>query len=194
MTAKELSLPDLDITIKTASFTISSEEGLTISLTEVSIGDHTALDASLTITGHSVLVKGDLTTDDVSFGDIKLKRAYLQLLFESTTDGFKTDAIIGGQVSFSELDFEASVHLYNSPDPDGENQLEWTVLAALTTDGETLALSKLVPDVAGSLLDLALNQVVFVAASKDDPSIGNMITSGYSFHEGKAKRRYSPLI
>ncbi|TBU56241.1 hypothetical protein BD310DRAFT_931958 [Dichomitus squalens] len=179
----DLSLPDLDVTIGAASLSISSGNGLSISLDSVTIGDYTSLDAGLTITPHNVVIRGDLTTDAVQFGDIELKRAFLQVTFEAKGNGKTTDLILGGEVAFSTLLFDAAVHLYRSPDG-SKKSLEWTVLAALTATDEAWQLSKVVPEIEGTPFDLALTQVVFVAASKDDPSLGNMITSGFSFHQG----------
>ena len=59
------------------------------------------------------------------------------------------------------------------------------MLAALMVKDHSPALSKVVPKIEGSPSDLALTHAVFVAASRDDPSLGNMITSGFTFHQGK---------
>ncbi|TBU36569.1 hypothetical protein BD309DRAFT_984853, partial [Dichomitus squalens] len=178
-----LSLPDLDVTIGSARLSITSGNGLSIGLDSVTIGDYTSLDAGLIITPHNVVIRGDLTTDAVQFGDVELKRAFLQVTFEAKGNGKTTDLILGGEVAFSTLVFDAAVHLYRSPD-NSKKSLEWTVLAALTSKDEALQLSKVVPEIEGTPFDLALTQAVFVAASKDDPSLGNMITSGFSFHQG----------
>ncbi|TBU39054.1 hypothetical protein BD309DRAFT_970509 [Dichomitus squalens] len=178
-----LSLPDLDVTIGSARLSITSGNGLSIGLDSVTIGDYTSLDAGLIITPHNVVIRGDLTTDAVQFGDVELKRAFLQVTFEAKGNGKTTDLILGGEVAFSTLVFDAAVHLYRSPD-NSKKSLEWTVLAALTSKDEARQLSKVVPEIEGTPFDLALTQAVFVAASKDDPSLGNMITSGFSFHQG----------
>ena len=59
------------------------------------------------------------------------------------------------------------------------------MLAALMVNDHSLALSKVVPEIKGSPFDLALTHVVFVAASRDDPSLGNMINSGFAFRQGE---------
>ena len=179
-----LSLPDVDITIGTASLTISSGGGLDISLDHVTIGDYTSLNAGVTISPHNVVIRGDLTSDVIQFGDVELKRAFLQISLEAKGNEKKNDLIVGGEVAFSTLVFDAVVHLYKSPDPSTKS-LEWTVLSALTVKDESLALSNVVPEIKGSPFDLALTHVVFVAASRDDPSLGNMTNSGFAFRQGE---------
>lgn len=58
-------------------------------------------------------------------------------------------------------------------------------MAALTPkEDDAWALSKLVPEVRGTPLDLGLTQVVFVAASQDNPEVGTTICSNYSVRNG----------
>jgi hypothetical protein len=179
-----LSLPDVDVSIGTVRISISSGNGLGIAFDNVVIGDYTSLNAGLIVSSHNVLLRGDLTSDIIQFGEVELKHAFLQVTLEAKGSGKPTDVIIGGEVAFFNLTFTAAVHLYRSPDL-SEKTLEWTVLAALTVADKSLALSKVVPEVEGTPFDLALTCAVFVAASRDDPGLGNMITSGYSFHQGK---------
>ena len=179
-----LSLPDVDISIGTARISISYGKGLDISLDNVVIGDYTSLNAGLTFTSHNVLLRGDLTSDVIQFGEIELKHAFLQVTLEARGNGKQTDVIVGGDIVFLSLVLDVAVHLYRSPDA-SQKSLEWTVLAALTVANDYLALSKVVPEVEGTPFDLALTHAVFVAASRDDPGLGNMITSGYSFHQGE---------
>lgn len=188
ISSESLSLPDVDVIIGTVSLTVSSGKGLDISLDHVTIGDYTSLNAGLMISPHNIVIRGDLTSDVIQFGDIEVKRAFLQISLEVRGNEKKNDLIVGGEVAFSTLVFDAAVHLYKSPDPSAKS-LEWTVLAALTVKNESLALSKVVPEIEGSPFDLALTHAVFVSASRDDPSLGNMITSGFSFHQGETLSR-----
>ncbi|KEP51319.1 hypothetical protein V565_063650 [Rhizoctonia solani 123E] len=179
----DLALPDVDISIGTASLTLSSGSRFSIAFDHVTIGDYTSLDPSLAITPNNATLRGNLTTNVVQFGEIELKDPFLQVTFEKKDSSKTTDVIIGGNVTFSTLNFPAAVYLYKSPDLSAQS-LEWTVLAALTVGNDALALSKVVPEVEGTAFDLALTHTVFVAASRDDPSLGNMITSGFAFHQG----------
>ncbi|KAF8593814.1 hypothetical protein BDV93DRAFT_529669 [Ceratobasidium sp. AG-I] len=178
----ELALPDVDLSIGTATVAVSNN-GFSISVDEVKIGDYTSFGAGLAITSHNVTLNGKLTTDAVEFGDVELKGAFVQITFEKQGSGKTTDLIIGGKVAFSKLEFDAAVHLYKSPDRSAKS-LAWTVLAALTVGNNELALSKVVPEVQGTSFDLALTQAVFVAASRDDPALGNMISTEFTFHQG----------
>jgi hypothetical protein len=185
LTGDVVDIPEIDISIGSATISIASGQGIEINLEDVSIGGHTAANAKLEINSTSVLLRGDLTSDGIEFGDVKLRNAYLQVKLESrgSARGKKVDTIIGGQVEFASLSFEAAVHIYPSASEQGGT--EWTVLAALTSDNDTFALSKIASELDGTPFNFALTQVVFVAASKNDPSLGQMITSGYVFHEGE---------
>ena len=59
------------------------------------------------------------------------------------------------------------------------------MLAALMVKDNSPALSKVVPKIEGSPSDLALTHAMFVAVSRDDPSLGNMINSGFAFRQGE---------
>ena len=177
-----ISIPEVDIKVGSATISISSGKALSIDLQNVEIAGHTAVNASLAINPTGVLLRGDLDSNAITFGDVELKKAFLQVRFETSDSGKKTDLIIGGEVAFSGLTFDAAVHLY--PAAGDSKGIEWTILAALTAGDNSLALSRVVSEVKGTFLDLSLRQVVFVAASRDDPSIGQMIASGYSFHQG----------
>jgi hypothetical protein len=183
------SVPDIDLSIESASISIVSGEGLTIVLNKVKLAGHTAASAVLSVGQHGVMIRGDLE-GEIGFGDVELKRAYIQLYFPSShnrsTHG--PDAIVGGQVEISkQLVFDAAVHLYQG----AAKRYEWTAVAALTPEGDSWALSKLVPEVHNTPLDLTLTHVVFVAASMDDPELGNMICSGYAFRKGKQDYPFS---
>ncbi|PVF92097.1 hypothetical protein CPB86DRAFT_239611 [Serendipita vermifera] len=179
-----IDIPDIDVKIGSASLSIASGTGLEIKLQDVNIAGHTSANATLAINPTSILLRGDLTSDVIEFGEVQLRKAYLQVKLDSgkSTHGKRVDTIVGGEVEFAGLAFEAAVHLYPSQ---GEKKgTEWTVLAALTSGNDTFALSKISSELDGTPFDLALSQVVFVAASKDDPGLGQMITSGYTFQQG----------
>ncbi|PVF92098.1 hypothetical protein CPB86DRAFT_844605 [Serendipita vermifera] len=184
MTHDSVNIPDIDIKIASASLSIASGTGLEIKLKDVNVAGHTSANATLAINSTNVLIRGDLTSDVIAFGDVQVRKAYLQVKLESgkSTHGKRVDTIVGGEVEFVGLTFEAAVHLY--PSSDENKGTEWTVLAALTSGNDTFALSKIASELDGTPFNLALSQVVFVAASKDDPDLGQMITSGYTFQQG----------
>ncbi|PVF91963.1 hypothetical protein CPB86DRAFT_718410 [Serendipita vermifera] len=184
MTHDSVNLPDIDIKIASASLSIASGTGLEIKLQDVNIAGHTSVNAILAINPTGILLLGDLTSDVIGFGEVQLRKAYLQVKLDSgkSIHGKRVDTIIGGEVDFAGIRFEAAVYLY--PSQDDRKGIEWTVLAALTSGNDTFALSKIAPELDGTPFDLALSQVVFVAASKDDPALGQMITSGYTFQQG----------
>ncbi|PVF91964.1 hypothetical protein CPB86DRAFT_718414 [Serendipita vermifera] len=184
MTHDSIKIPDIDVKIASASMSISSETGLEIKLQDVNVAGHTSANATLAINSANVLIRGDLTSDVIEFGDVQVRKAYLQVKLDSgkSAHGKRVDTIVGGEVEFVGLTFEAAVHLY--PSSDENKGTDWTVLAALTSGTDTFTLSEIASELDGTPFNLALSQVVFVAASKDDPELGQMITSGYTFQQG----------
>lgn len=178
-----IDIPDIDVKIGSASIYIASGKEFEISLHNVDIAGHTSANATLAISPTGILLRGDLTSNVATFGNIEVQRAYLQVRLDSkrSPHGKRVDTIIGGEVNWANLGLAVGVHIY--PSSDNKKSTEWTILAALD-DGNSFKLSEMISELDGTPFDLDLKQVVFVAASKDDPSLGQMITSGYTFHEG----------
>jgi len=193
----QLNPPKIDVSIASAVITIAKGQGLTASLQGVNVAGHQVGDANLVINSDGVNIHGGLANGGtVNFGLVTLSQAFIDINYRNATSGKQTDATIVGDVSFSGLDFKAAVHLYSSADvpntsPPTSKQIEWTVFAELTTNYDQLALSKFVPELRGSTLDLALSHAVFIAASQDDPDIGAVVSAAYSFHKGRSQSVYT---
>ncbi|PVF94618.1 hypothetical protein CPB86DRAFT_712792 [Serendipita vermifera] len=128
-----------------------------------------------------------MTHDSVSIPDIDVKIASASMSISSGT-GLEIklqDVNIAGHTSANAtLAINSTNVLLRGDLTSDVIAFEWTVLAALTSGTDTFALSKIVSELDGTPFNLALSQVVFVAASKDDPELGQMITSGYTFQQG----------
>ncbi|KAJ7233678.1 hypothetical protein C8J57DRAFT_1729399 [Mycena rebaudengoi] len=180
LTNSALEFPDLDVTIGSASITVASGVGLTISLQNVQVGDYVAANALLSIGSSGVLIRGDITSSNtVVLGEVELNKAYVQITLPNQPGG--SSVVLGGEISFEGFTLDALVHLYQGQDNSG---LQWTVIASLTAAGNILALSKLVPELKGTFLDLTLTNAVFVAASQQDPSVSSYLTTPYPIHQG----------
>jgi hypothetical protein len=180
LTGDSLAFPNVNVEIETATMSITSHGGLTVALQGVRIEGHSAVSANalLEIGPTGVLIRGDIGGDDISFGEVDLKKAYIQVDLRKGTGG--SGVMIGGEVNFEGMTLDALVHLYK-----GANKgLEWTIFASLSTSGDVLALSKLVPELKGTFLDLALTEACFVVASQDDPQVATITHTPYSFHKG----------
>lgn len=185
-------LPPFDVSIESATITISSDKGLEIVLKNVNVAGYTAVSASLLLSPTQVVISGKLerpvkfTVDETVA--VEVRQAVLQVKLASTLEGKLADVTIGGELSIERLNLKVAAHLYPAR-KDSSNKssrrFEWTIVAALATKDDTLALSKIVPGVKDTFLDLALTEVIFVVASRDDPSLGGLITSGYTFHQGE---------
>ncbi|KAG1750131.1 hypothetical protein EDB19DRAFT_90971 [Suillus lakei] len=186
-----LNPPKIDVSIASAVISIAKGQGLTVSLQGVGIAGHQIGDANLVIDSDGVNLHGGISNGEtMNFGSLVLSKALINVNYCNTASGKQTDATITGNVLFHGLEFEAAVHLYHSADDtntaiaDTPMLVEWTVFAELTANNDQLLLSKFVPAVRGSKLDLALSHVVFLAASRDHPDIGVLIPTNYSFHKG----------
>ncbi|RPD59113.1 hypothetical protein L226DRAFT_510190 [Lentinus tigrinus ALCF2SS1-7] len=179
LTSTSLAMPDVDVKIGSASITVASGTGLTIDLQDVEVEGHTAADATLIISAAGVTIRGDVTSSDaITFGEVELKSAFVEVTLQKGAEG--SSVALGGEIEFEGLVLDAIVHLYKGTD----NKTQWTAYASLTAPGDTLSFSKLVPALEGSFLDLALSQVVFVAASQDDPFVPSVVSTSYAFRQG----------
>ncbi|KZT52898.1 hypothetical protein CALCODRAFT_458663 [Calocera cornea HHB12733] len=181
-TGAQIKLPSAQVTIGSATIAVASGSGLTVALQNVQFGEYMAADATLTLSKTGISLRGDITSHDVlTFGEVEVKKAFIQIDFQSVNGAKETDVLLGGEVTIESLTIDAAIHVYE--DATGP---QWTIYAALTTAGNSLALSKLVSELHGTFLDLSLTQVSFCAASKDDPLMQSFIFSStpYAFHQG----------
>ncbi|KIK65994.1 hypothetical protein GYMLUDRAFT_954339 [Collybiopsis luxurians FD-317 M1] len=180
ITNGSLNFPDLDVRIGSASITVASGSGLTIALQNVRVGDHVAANALLNISPSGVVIRGDVTSNNpIVFGDVELRKAYLEITLPNKLKG--SGVLLGGEIAFESFTLDALVHLYEGRDGSG---FQWTVIASLSAAGNTLALSRLTPELKGTFLDLALSNAVFVAASQEDPLVFSYLATPYSIHQG----------
>ncbi|KAH9934541.1 uncharacterized protein BXZ73DRAFT_100731 [Epithele typhae] len=179
LTGESLDLPDIDFKVGSATVTVASGTGLLIALTDVEIEGHVSANAVLSINSRGAMIRGDITsTDGISFGEVELKKAYIEIDLRKGMED--SGVMLGGEISIASLTIDALVHLYRGAD----KSMQWTAFASLTTDTQILAISKVVPALRDTFLDLALTKVVFVAASQDDPLVSGVVTTGYRIHKG----------
>jgi hypothetical protein len=183
-------VPEMDIRIDAATIYLGSSKGISVTLHDFEIAGYKVKKAEVEILSGSARITGKLDRKVIEFGDVKLHDPELDIFMVShylASRARRTDTVIRGKVELENhpLTFPAAAYLYVSP---GSKDTEWTVMATLTdSSSPTLPLSKIAPQVAGSSLDLALKEVVFVAASTDKPNTGLMILSQYKpFRRGKS--------
>ena len=181
ITGNSLIYPDVDVKFGSAEITLASGSGLTIALTDVEVEGYVAANALLAIGPGGVTIRGDVTMTGASltFGELELKKAYIEISLRKNAED--SGVVLGGEVAFSSFTLDALVHLYRGKSGKG---VEWTVFASLSAAGDTLAISKLVPEVKDTFLDLTLSEVVFVAASQEDPLVSSLVSTKYKVHKG----------
>lgn len=167
--------------IGSAILSIVSGKGLSISLLDVDIAGYAALDVNLTFTISGASFAGALSSQMISFGDVGLRNAVLQVAFWSSNNKKQVDLMLGGTlaVEFLDIEVKAAVHLYP-----GEDGVAWAVLAELDSTRGSFAISDVVPDLKDTFLDFSLKNALFAAASQDDLSI-NQAFPGYHIRQGE---------
>ncbi|CCO30909.1 hypothetical protein BN14_04942 [Rhizoctonia solani AG-1 IB] len=187
-TGEELLLPShVDITIGSAMIEISNEKKLSIVVDKLEFDHYTSVNAVVELSSKGALVRAQV--DRVKLpGDIgiDLTSAYMQVAFEKKGSGKSTDVMLGGNVvleGFSLHAISAGVHLYKTAT---SNQLEWTVYGTFTDLQNTTTLGQLFPGLQNSsfLKDFALQDLMFIAASRDDPSLSQMNPQKYPIKKG----------
>ncbi|KAG9099671.1 hypothetical protein FRC07_010504, partial [Ceratobasidium sp. 392] len=185
---EELSLPtDVDITIGSATINIIKGKGLSITVDKLKVDDYTTENgATIELSSKGVLVEAKVKEIKLPGGlGVTLKSAYMKVSFEKEDSGRSTDVALGGEVVLDELgdlDVSAGVHLYKDA---SSKKLEWTVYGTFDKLGNSTTLGKLFPQVHTPFLaDLALQNLMFIAASKDDPTLSSLNPNKYSIKKG----------
>ncbi|KIJ57047.1 hypothetical protein M422DRAFT_238623 [Sphaerobolus stellatus SS14] len=136
-----LRLPSLDVTIDSATITLSFDNGLEMLINNVDEDVKFEIDGTVAV---------------------EVREAILNIKLVSTSEGDKADVTISGQTSVVGLDLKVLAHLYPpSNDSKGSRSskgIEWTILSQLATKDEIIFLSKIVPGVKDSFLDLPLSK------------------------------------
>ncbi|KAF8228134.1 hypothetical protein L208DRAFT_1293165 [Tricholoma matsutake] len=174
-----LTLPEFDLKIESAVISIASGVGLSINLTNIAVAGYQVANAMLTISSTGVVLFGKLTGQVLEFDEVEIRDPFLKIAFASSGSQKKSDVMVGGVVDFLHLRLTVAAHLYR-----WAGRTEWAILAELSAQDETLALSKIVPDVKDTFLDLALKNVLFVVASQDDPSLEAVTETRYMIRKG----------
>ncbi|KAI0643226.1 hypothetical protein C8Q79DRAFT_915601 [Trametes meyenii] len=187
-TGEELSLPShVDVTIGSASIAIEKGAGLYIEVDRLAFDSYEANSAVVQLSSKGVRVRA--TAENLKLpGDIgiSLVDGYMEVSFETQGSGRSTDVALGGKVQlngFSSIpSIQAGVHLYKSSSTPA---LEWTVYGSFTDLGNTTTLGNLFPGLKKSFLqDFALQDLMFVAASSDDPALSHFNPLKYPIKKG----------
>ncbi|KAG9094206.1 hypothetical protein FRC06_011055 [Ceratobasidium sp. 370] len=188
-TGEELLLPShVNVTIGSATISISEAKGLSITVDKLEFDHYASVNATLELSSTGALVQAKLVKVALPGGlGISLVSAYMKVSFERQGSGKSTDVALGGKVEFDGFTLHAisaGVHLYKTPQSDS---LEWTVYGTFTDLGNTTTLGQLfpLPKVGGSFIaDFALQDLMFIAASRADPSLSQLNPQKYPIQKG----------
>ncbi|KAI0761189.1 hypothetical protein BD413DRAFT_617238 [Trametes elegans] len=183
----ELSLPHhIDLTIGSATVEISKDQGLRIEVDRLVCESFTASDAILSLSSTGIILRADIESVELP-GDVglSLASAHIEVSFEKEGSGRSTEITLGGRVQLAGLatlpSITASVHLNKSAAKD----LEWTVYGTFVDLGNTTTLGQLFPELRGSFLEnFALQDLMFIAASRDDPAPSQKNPQKYKVRKG----------
>ena len=182
----DLSLPsDVEVQIGSASISFSSEEGFTIEVDSLAVDSYAAGSATIQMSSHGVLIEGSIA--DVKFAEIiSLKQASIQVSLEKVSSQRSTDIALAGEIEIEGLSFtqiSAAVHLYKSA---GAKTLDWTIYGKFTALGDALTLSSLIHELQNTFLaNVSLKELLFIAASRDDPVLSSMNPQKYPIVQGQ---------
>lgn len=166
-----LALPSWDLNFESATLSIVSGQGFTLSLHNVVVAGYAALEVQVAFTSTGVSFSGALSESEIKLGDVAIKNAVIQLAFWSSQKGKAAEVMLAGTlgVDFLSATISAAVHLYPS-----DKGVEWAVVAELKASQRPFAIADIVSDLKGTFLDFSLADAVFITASKDDPLIGQL--------------------
>ncbi|KAG9085708.1 hypothetical protein FRC06_003487, partial [Ceratobasidium sp. 370] len=186
-TGGELSLPNhVDVTIGSATIEISSDNGLSIVVDKLEFDNYTSANAIVSLSSKGVLVQSSV--DNITLpGElgVNLVSAYMRVSFEKVGSDRSTDVALGGKIELDGINLptiSAGVHLYKEG---SAKTLEWTAYGTFTDLGNTTTLGQLFPDLHETFLEnFALQDLMFIAASKDDPSLSQLNPQKYPIKKG----------
>ncbi|KAG8735240.1 hypothetical protein FRC10_010828 [Ceratobasidium sp. 414] len=186
-TGEELSLPNhVDVTIGSAAIEISSDNGLSIVVDKLEFDNYTSANATINLSSKGVLVQSSVEkiTLPGELG-VNLVSAYMRVSFKKVGSGQSTDVALGGMIELDGIKLptiSAGVHLYKES---SSETLEWTAYGTFTDLGNTATLGQLFPDLRETFLEsFALQDLMFIAASRDDPSSSQLNPQKYPIKKG----------
>lgn len=154
---------------------------LTITLDNVEFDKYKASEVELQVSSSGILLTG--TIPEIVFKDITLKQASMQVSFEKKDASRSSDVALAGIIEFDPcpgLKFSAAVHLYSGDD----DTLEWTIYGSFANAAK-VSLADIVQELRNTAFGgLAIENVLFVVASQDDPEISSMNPEKYEIREG----------
>ncbi len=95
-----------------------------------------------------------------------------------------SDVALGGIITFDDLpEVSAGVHFYKASVD--SKALDWTIYGSFTALGNTTTLGKLLPVFQNSFMEnLALQNLAFVAASRDSPALSALNPHQFPIKQG----------
>jgi hypothetical protein len=167
LTGNEIVPPILDdISVGSASITLSSRSGLTIKVDKLQFGRYISLGATIDISSDGVIIRGDVA--DQKFEGLTLEQASICVSLMKVGSSRSSGISISGEVVYMNITFAAAVDLSKTRGNSGGTQ--WTVYGTVKTNDDILSLSSCWSALKGSFLsDVCLRDLTLIISSVDDP-------------------------
>ncbi|KAG8742049.1 hypothetical protein FRC10_002075 [Ceratobasidium sp. 414] len=175
-----------NITIGSANIKATNSNGLSIVANKFGFGHYNSDRATIELSPKGVQIRG-LTDKVVLPGNlgVSLVSACIEVSLEKLGSGRPTEVALVGKVELTGFRLPATsarVQFYRISPSD---KLEWAAYGTFTTLGSTATLGQLFPDLGGSYLqDVGLQQLMFTAASVNNPGPSEMNPVQYPIRRG----------
>ncbi len=183
-----VSLPEhCDVTIGSALIVFDHANGLTITVDHLAFDNYSSADAMIHLSSNGVVIHGNVSNIEFPEIDLQIVSAFINVSLVKAGSSKSSDVALGGIVKVKGLDdfpeISAGVHLYKAS---GDSKaLDWTIYGSFTALGNTTTLGKLLPAFQNTFMkNLALQNLAFVAASRDDPALSALNPHQFPIKQG----------
>ncbi|KAJ7706629.1 hypothetical protein B0H16DRAFT_1901589 [Mycena metata] len=110
-----LATPKLSVQIGSATLTIASGSGFSLTIQDLSVEHYTGVNAEVDFSSIGAVAKANLTDNGsgentLQFNEIEIDKAYIQITFGSKS----VDIILGGELRWESFTLDAGVHIYRT--------------------------------------------------------------------------------
>jgi hypothetical protein len=180
--------PDLPVSLRRATLTISSALGLIIDIDHLSVGDFPPASGTLELSHHGISVSASVEGKALTVADLEISNPSIRIACMRSEKNAKADVMLSGDFHWETFTLKLGVHLYASPEDKGS--LEYTICGEFILDEPTqgMRFDKLAPTLehCPALGTVVLKQAALVVASRDDGRLPATMKMAYPIRKGCA--------